>query len=268
MPDNGILHSKLMKSGFFKIVVQALVSISALQLNTAVFASDFFQFTDTSASILTGVGYELNGNHLSAFTLENANSWIGGDFYGFVDVRKQHDHPTNRNSWYGELSPRFSLVKISGLELSEGVVKDLLIASTWERGEDGNESYLLGAGLSLDIPGFRFFKASVYARKDKSKGAGFDDMQLTFAWRYPFEIGKYRLVNNGISDFVFGWGPRARNLHVVPQLLIDAGHLYGKPGKYYLGLEIDYWKNQFGVPNSADLDTNQLGVSLMFRVHL
>ncbi len=242
--------------------------LAVLQLSTAARAKDFFQFSDTSVSVLTGWGYELPGDHLSAFTLENSNGWIGGDFYGFVDVRKQHDHPVNTNTWYGELSPRFSLVKMADLALRGGFVKDLLIATTWERGEDGNESYLIGAGVSVDIPSFRFFKANLYARKDKSRGAGFDDMQFTFAWRYPFQLGNYQLVTGGTSDFVFGWGPRERNLHIVPQLLLDVGEMHGKPGKYYLGLEFDYWINQFGVPNSPALDTNQLGGSLIFRVHL
>ena len=255
-------------AGDFNSAVKGLVCAFALQFGTPVLAEDFFKFSDTSVSLLTGWGYELTGNHLSALTFENSNSWIGGDFYGFVDLRKQHDHPSNTNSWYGEISPRFSLVKMAGLTLDTGLVQDLLIATTWERGENGNESILIGAGVSMDIPGFRFFKANLYARNDKSRGAGFDDMQFTFAWRYPFKIGKYQLVNNIISDYVFGWGPRERNLHVVPQLLLDAGDLSGKPGEYYLGLEFDYWNNQFGVPNSPVLDTNQFGVSLILRVHL
>jgi nucleoside-specific outer membrane channel protein Tsx len=260
--------TKKMKTRRVIFIIQITICIVVIPFSRLVEANDFFQFSDTSASILTGWGYELPGNHLSAFTLENANSWIGGDFYGFVDIRKQHDHPLNTNSWYGELSPRFSLVKIAGLKLNNGFVKDLLIATTWERGEDGNESYLLGAGISVNIPGFRFFKANLYARKDKSRDAGFDDMQLTFAWRYPFALGKHHFITNGISDFVFGWGPRERNLHVVPQLLFDAGEKYGQPGSYYLGLEFDMWLNQFGVPNSPYLDTNQLGISMILKVHL
>ncbi len=231
-------------------------------------AEGFFQFSDTSVSALTGWGFELPGDHMSAITLENVNSWIGGDFYGFVDFRTQHDHPTNGHTWYGELSPRFSLAKIGGLEFGDGIVKDVLIATTWERGEGGNESYLVGAGVSLDLPGFSFFKANIYARKDHSQGADFDDVQFTFAWAYPFDMGKHKFVINGISDYVFGNGPRERNWHIVPQLRWDAGAPHGKPRKYYLGLEFDYWDNQFGVKNSVQLDTSQFSVSLLFRMHL
>ncbi len=250
------------------IIVCVLIGIAALQWSERALAGEFFQSSNTSVSTLTGWGYELTGDHLSAFTLENSNRWNGGDFYGFVDFRLQHDHPNNRNSWYGEFSPRFSLGKLAGLKFGDKLLKDVLIATSWERGEGGNESYLVGVGTSLNVSGFSFLKANLYARKDQSMGAGFDDMQLTFAWRYPFDIGKYRFVNNGIADIVFGWGPRARNFHIVPQILLDAGANVGKPGKYYLGLEIDYWAHQFGVRNSVHLDTQQVGVSLIFRAHL
>jgi nucleoside-specific outer membrane channel protein Tsx len=245
-----------------------LTASAGLLLHAPVYAGEFFQFSDTSISALTGWGFELPGDHMSAFTLENANSWVGGDFYGFVDFRNQHDHPTNKHTWYGEVSPRFSLEKIGGLNFGEGLVKDVLVATTWERGEAGNESYLIGAGVSLDLPGFSFFKANLYARKDKSRGANFDDTQFTFAWAYPFKIGNNQFVINGISDYVFGNGPRERNWHFVPQLKWDAGALRGKPRKYYLGLEFDYWDNQFGVKNSAGLDTRQFSVSLLLRMHL
>ena len=258
----------IMSARRFRIMICSLLSFVVLSLPSASFAKEFFQFSDSSVSALTGWGYQLPGGHLSAFTLENANSWRGGDFYGFVDLRHQHDHPNNQNSWYGELSPRFSLTKIAGLDLGKGLVKDVLIATTWERGEGGNESFLIGAGVSLDVTGFKFLKANLYARKDKSQGAGFDDMQFTFAWRYPFNIGKYRLLSNGISDYVFGWGPRQQNLHLVPQILLDVGNLNGQSGNYFIGLEIDYWQNQFGIKNSPQLDSNQLGVSLIFRAHL
>jgi nucleoside-specific outer membrane channel protein Tsx len=134
-------------------------------------ANELFQFSDTRVSALTGWGYQLPGNRLSVITLENANSWIGGDFFGFVDIRYQHDHPFNRRSWYGEASPRFSLAKLAGMDFGNEILKDVLIATTWERGEDGNESFLIGGGVSLDLPDFRFFKANLYARKDKSLGA-------------------------------------------------------------------------------------------------
>ena len=254
-----------MRTNLYKFV---FASTALLPFYSPVASADFFQFSDTSASVLTGWGFELPGDHMSAFTLENANSWVGGDFYGFLDYRSQHDHPSNPNTWYGEVSPRFSLVKMGALEARDGWVKDLLIATTWERGEGGNESFLVGAGVSLDIPGFSFFKANLYRRKDKSRGAGFDDTQFTFAFAYPFKLGKQAFVVNGISDYVFGHGPRERNWHFVPQLRWDAGAEHGKPRKYYLGLEFDYWDNQFGVKNSAALDTSQFSASFIFRVHL
>lgn len=257
-----------MKARRTRIFVWLLIFSIALQVHADAQAQDFFSFSDTSISALTGWGYELPGNHLSTFTLENANSWIGGDFYGFVDLRYQPDNPGNKRSWYGEFSPRFSLAKMAHIDFGDHLVKDVLIATTWERGKGGNKSFLVGAGVTLDIPGFRFFTANLYVRSDKSQGAEFDDMQFTFAWDYPFTIGKYRFVSNGFSDYIFGWGPRARNFHLSQQLNFDVGARSGKPGKYFLGLEFDYWNNQFGIKNSPELDTRQRGISILFRVHL
>jgi nucleoside-specific outer membrane channel protein Tsx len=153
------------------IVACVVICLCAIHSPVPAAANELFQFSDTSVSALTGWGYQLPGNRLSVITLENANSWIGGDFFGFVDIRYQHDHPFNRRSWYGEASPRFSLAKLAGMDFGNGILKDVLIATTWERGEDGNESFLIGGGVSLDLPDFRFFKANLYARKDKSLGA-------------------------------------------------------------------------------------------------
>ena len=248
--------------------LRALALIAMLCLSACCRAEDFFGFSDTSVSLLTGWGYALPGDHLSALTLENSNDWLGGDFYGFLDATLQHDHPAHRHRWYFEASPRFSLAKLAGLDFGDGMLRDVLVATTWERGENGNESWLLGAGVTLALPGFSFFKANLYARNDRSLGAGFDDLQITVNWSFPFKISRYKFLTNGFSDYVFGYGPRARNFHFSPQIRVDVGDLRGRPGKYYLGLEFDYWDNQYGIADSPALDTSQLGVSLMFRAHL
>jgi len=252
------------------VIARRLITPFLLVLNLALpaRADDFFRFNDNSVSLLSGWGFELTGNHVSVLTLENVNTWRYGDFYGFLDFRKQHDHPSNTHSWYGELSPRFSLSDIAGLAFGDGLVKDVLVATTWERGEGGNESFLVGAGVTLDVSGFTFLKANLYARMDKSRGSGWDDTQITINWKYPFTIGNHRFHTVGYTDFVFGWGPGERNLHINPQINWDAGERMGAPNRYFLGLELDYWSNQFGVRNSGRVDTHQMAISLMLKMHL
>ena len=231
-------------------VISSLLWLAAILLSGSTQAGEFVQYSDTIFSLHSGRGYQLPGDQVNLAKLENSSRWIGGDFYGWVDFSDLPDHPNNQHTWYGELSPRFSLSKIAGMDFDGGLVKDVLIATTWERGEGGNESFLAGAGVSLDVPGFSFFKTNLYARKDISRGAGFDDMQLTFAWKYPFSIGESQWFTSIIGDYVFGWGPRARNFHVIPQVNMDIGKRSGIPNRFFLGLKLDYWSNQFGVKNT------------------
>ena len=121
--------------------------------------------------------------------------------------------------------------------------------------------------VDLNIPGFRFFKTNLYARKDTSRGAGFDDMQVTLSWSRPFEIGREKFVIDGFVDYVVGWGPQATLVHFVPQVKWDLGQHIGRPGKVYFGTEIDIWKNQFGIKDSPAFTTDQIAINAILKVH-
>lgn len=194
--------------------------------------------------------------------LNHASGWSWGDIYSWVDIENYTD---GSNSWYGEFAPRLSLGKLGLINLDKkGFVTDLLIASVYERGKNDVESMLLGLGTNLNIKGFQFFQANLYARKDTGRGAGFNDAQLTIAWAYPFTIGGEKFVVDGYSDYVFGWGPVAANWQISPQIKWDAGHLFGLgDGKFRTGVDIHYWKNKFGIQNTAGFDTNQFALELM-----
>lgn len=92
------------------------------------------------------------------------------------------------HTYYGEFSPRLSLGKISGRDLSLGPVKDVLIAATYERGESSaegvpNQNYLLGPAVDLELPGFDRFALNLYYRKpDGSSGRASGQWQLTPTW--------------------------------------------------------------------------------------
>jgi nucleoside-specific outer membrane channel protein Tsx len=51
----------------------------------------FFFFTDTSVSLLPyGMGFEVDPDEQSTFTIEHAHASQIGDFFGFVDFNKFH----------------------------------------------------------------------------------------------------------------------------------------------------------------------------------
>jgi nucleoside-specific outer membrane channel protein Tsx len=229
------------------------------------------QFADTSLSSLHGGGFEVDPSPQSTLTLEQASGWSVGDLYWFVDsLHYTHDDTGGqRSSWYGEFSPRLSLGKLSDGELRAGPIKDVLIAATYELGRDAQvtESGLLGLGVDLDLPGFRYFQANIYARKDLHQG-GWDTWQMTLSGAYPYTFGNQRFLVDGFLDYVAPGGPHGWNLHLVPQLKWDLGHALGHTDdKLWLGAEIDLWRNKFGIADSTGFDANQGAASLLLRWH-
>lgn len=58
------------------------------------------------------------------------------------------------------------------------------------------------------------------------------------------------------------------NYHLNPQVSVDVGNFWGKPDKLFAGVEIDFWRNKYQIPDSPGLDKNQSAISLMFKYHL
>ena len=257
-----ILHGQNLK-------VTAFFSTLLLSCPAAIADDDsMFLFMDNSLTLLAGTGYEVPGSNITTLTIEHASGWTWGDIFAFVDILDYHSNPFADSGWYGELSPRVSLSKLGLLDMGENsFVSDVLIAGTWERGKGTTEALLLGLGFDLKLPGFLFFQANFYARKETGHGVGFKDMQWTLAWNRPFAVGEEKFVINGFMDYVVGWGPQAANVHFVPQIKWDIGAKWGKPGKVYFGTEIDYWHNQFGIQDSAAFDTDQLAINAILQVH-
>jgi nucleoside-specific outer membrane channel protein Tsx len=256
-------------SGWMNKVTLLAFAIVALAWSTNGQADDrILVWTNHSATLLLGNNFELPGDNVTTLTLEHSSAWNWGDMFAFADIQKYHDNPRTRSSWYGEFTPRLSLAKVAGFEPAKtGVLKDLLIAATYERGKNDVESLLLGIGADFRVRGFNYLKLNVYARKDTSRGAGFEDVQLTLTWARPFQIGDSKFLVDGFVDYVVGLGPQVNNVHVVPQIKWDLGAEWSNPGTIYLGSEIDYWRNQFGISDSASLDTHQFAVNLLLKVH-
>jgi len=225
-------------------------------------------FSDNSLSLLVGTNFELPGDNISTLTVEHVSGWKWGDLFFFVDVLDYHSNLNQSSNWYGEFSPRFSLQKLAGLKFRKnGLLRDVLISATFERGKNGIEGLLIGGAVDLNVPGFQFFKLNAYARKDTSRGAGFDDMQWTLVWSYPLDAGTQKFILDGFIDYVVGWGPQETALHAVTQVKWDIGHSLGLNRKIYLGADIDIWDNQFGVKDRPDLDSNQFAISALLKVH-
>lgn len=239
--------------------------------------SKFIYWSDNSLTALAyGSGFKVDPEEQSTVTYEHVHGSKIGDLFIFVDAIQFHGTPNGADdsTWYGEISPRLSLGKTLGKDLSFSLVKDTLIAATYERGENADtaEAALLGVGFDIDAQkaGFSYLQLNVYGRNELTEGArgGMHDVQVTMVAARPFTIGKAKFLADGYFDWVLGLGSEDWNYHLNPQVSVDVGNIWGAPNKFFVGAEIDFWWNKYQIVNSPAFDTNQSAVSLMFKYHL
>jgi nucleoside-specific outer membrane channel protein Tsx len=237
----------------------------------------FINWSDNSLTLLPyGWGFAVDPDEQSTVTYEHVHDSKIGDLFLFVDYVRFHGTPNGADdsTWYGEISPRLSLGKTLGKDLSFAVFKDVLVAGTYERGEDADvaEAVLIGVGFDFDVgqSGFRYAQVNVYGRSELTEGTkdGFRDVQVTVVAARPFSIGKARFLADGYFDWVLGLGSEEWSYHLNPQVSVDLGNVWGKPDKLFAGLELDFWWNKYQIPSSSEFDTDQSAVSLMFKYHL
>ena len=249
--------------------------ISPLLMSTAVViggeasAAELLHWQNNSISYLYGHGYKVDPSIQQTLTFEHASGWAFGDLFAFVDVTKYNTKATNGagdgHTFYGEISPRFSLGKISGYDLSFGPIKDVLIATTYEHGEDDVDAYLIGPAIDLAIPGFDYFQLNTYLRTTDGNRAGSNTWQITPVWSYTIAVGKSDILIDGFMDWVVDndanrHGEYHANLHFNPQIKYDLGKALSWGEKQlYVGIEYDYWKNKYGIKDGGYVSENFVG---------
>ena len=249
----------------------------------------WLNWQDTSIAVLYGGGFEVDPSDQATITLEHASDWSFGDLFMFLDGTKYSHGDVNGNGdrelWYGEATARLSIGKLTDTDFHFSIFqqdlvifKDILFAINYERGRDrdATESLLLGVGFDFDLSAFnligldklRYCQFNIYARNDlHSDDAGFKDYQITVSTAFPFQIGKAKFLADGYFDYIFGSGPQHANFHFNPQIKLDLGDFYGNPDKLFVGVEIDYWTNKYGIKDSSAFDTDQFAVSGLLKYH-
>ena len=136
----------------------------------------------------------------------------------------------DKESLYSEIDPRLSLSKVSGKNLSFGVVKDVFVATQYNVGHN-YQAWLKGAGVDLDIPGFAVFSINIY---DKIQNAGTQHLtQYT-----PVYISKefYGLHLDGFQDIT------DEDFSTQNQILYNVGKHFGGE-KIFVGFEHLHYRN-------------------------
>jgi nucleoside-specific outer membrane channel protein Tsx len=229
--------------------VQVLVAILTTLLAAASMAADW---STTSVSFLHGTDHKLvGGSDQTIMTLEHASGWKYGDHFFFFDSYQPFADGT---TIYGEWHPRLSAGKLLQRDLRFGPVKDVLLASEMNLGQDVR-IYLYGVGFDLDLPHFAFFTLNVFIRDDKN----IDDeatYQISPSWSLPFALGNAHFDFTGFVDIAGEEGLAGANILAQPQLLLDLGHFWGQQRRLYAGVEWQYWDKKFGV-DIAGLDSEE-----------
>lgn len=244
-------------------VLALLVLGSSAHAGAALWSSTNIQYL--YGSKYSEIYFDTNSNSLdsrdessSIITLEHVNEWKYGDNFFFVDITNPDNTDDSAGTnYYGEISPRLSLGKITGADLSAGIIKDVLITTTAEIGDagDGFHNYLYGLAVDLNLPKTPVFQVNYYIRNEigPQKDAG---SQVTLVWLKPFEVGTLSFAFEGFLDYAFGMDHAEDNLLTAPRLLLDVGKLWGSPGVLQAGIEYQIWRDKFGL-DGIDEDVAQ-----------
>ena len=254
------------------------LSLTATLASGQALAADLLQWQDNSLTYLNGIDFKVDPPKQQTVTFEHASGWSFGDLFIFVDGIKYNTEATNGagdgHTFYGEISPRLSLGKISGADLSFGPIKDVLLAATYEFGEDDVDSYLLGPAVDLNIPGFDYFQLNTYLRTTDGRRDGDNVWQITPVWSYTIPVGDSDLVIDGFMDWVVDNDDSYHaNLHFNPQIKYDLAKAMGWGKRFYVGVEYDYWSDKYGIDDDGFVGseilggTDQSAISLLAKAH-
>ncbi|MBI2783514.1 MAG: DUF5020 domain-containing protein [Gammaproteobacteria bacterium] len=253
-------------------LVSALALAAAGSLLPAAVNAGSADFATTNIQYLHGAHYaDFNPNggfshsdEASIVTIEHFDAWKYGDNFLFVDITNPDGEgdgfgTTGKSSgnFYAEISPRLSLGKILGKDLSWGLIQDVLFTSTLEIPESPvKQTWLYGAAVDLKLPGFQFFQVNWYIRDPQQSGID-TGQQITLAWGAPFKLGPVPMMFEGFFDYAWGVDPLKDNIITAPRLLVDVGDLMGVgAGKLQAGVEYQIWRNKFGI-SGMDEDVAQ-----------
>jgi len=224
-----------------------LSSLLCLSNITFADADSFFDWQSNNIQVLSGGSYELGPERRNSITIEHADGWAYGDNFAFIDIINRHDVGTE---YYGEFYPRLSWSKITGKQSSISLFKDYSLVGGINFGNlpksDPFKAYLLGLGIHFNIPKFDYFQIDVSAYKSENQDS--TGVQISPVWSVPFQVGSFHFKFRGFADWQSKKATGGASMFLAqPQLLLDAGQLFGHANQFYLGVEYAYWHNKFGI---------------------
>lgn len=178
--------------------------------------------TGTSDKRLTTVRLEHFGVHEYGDNYFFADTYHGKDVGSFSGFGAGSFGEQAKDQYFGVWNPRLSISKITGANLSFGVIQDVYLAARLERGSYANfRANNFGLAFDLKVPGFSFFETDFYARSARFTGDGGKDIHTLF-WRtfamLPFEIGGLKFTWSPLLLVNFNNKQRDNTVFVQPDL--------------------------------------------------
>lgn len=203
------------------------------------------KFMQHSVSYLYGNTFKVGERDRETMSFDHFSVWEWGEIYAFLDYMHFDE---DDDEAYFEIKPKISLSYLFDIKMELGPVKDVFWSNEFNYSNlGGAEVYLTGLGVKMDVPGFKWWNMNLYFREDvKVNGRG--TYQFSTDWCIPINISdKIKLHIEGFADFAGTSGNSKHNILFSPQVLLDVGNIFGKPGSLYAGTEYIYWQNKFGI---------------------
>jgi len=246
------------------LVVLISLSCGLLASNTGLAA----EWGKTSVSVLKGNDFEVGEKSRTVFRVTQVSGLKYGDSYFFLDVTDPQPREKNNSrvtQLYGEWSPRMSLGKVFDFYDGKRFLRDLLISTNIEFGNNGfssQRSRLMGLGVDLGVPMFDYFSVNFLMRDNLQLEGTTSQVSLNYGMHFP--VGTSKLVYSSYFDFVLGDegdeddGAFAKShWHSSHQVVADMGAFAGSGGSIYLGVEYQIWRSKYGIPEGPDEDNLQ-----------
>lgn len=180
--------------------------------------------------------YDTTSGAKHTLTIENFSTHNYGDFFGFVDFSLSEDrfkYNDKSSDIYFELSPRISLSKVSGSEVSFLFIKDIFIATQYNRQLHKFKDYyatLYGVGSNLKIKEVDVFGLNFY-KKNQNLGKNSYQLSANYISRNIFNSN---FTLDGFTDIT-------KDDFLSQNKLLYRLNYYSLSSKLYIGTEWHYY---------------------------
>lgn len=177
--------------------------------------------TGTADEKLTTVRLEHFGVHEYGDNYFFFDTYHGKDVGNFLGFGAGSFGEQTKEQYFGVWNPRLSLSKVTGGDLSFGIVQDVYLAARIERGSYANfQADNFGVAFDLKVPGFSFFETDFYSRGASFTGDTGNGRNLfwrTFAM-LPFEAAGMKFTWSPLVLVNFRRDERDTTTFVQPDL--------------------------------------------------